>query len=94
MKKKGLKLRKIDNNKSNFFGLSRWLKSVAIGIIPAVLTALPVNAAKQISLGHEDINIVVSVSALENYLENGESNYELASYMLLLEGEQEGQYRE
>ncbi len=52
------------------------------------------NAAKQISLGHEDINIVVSVSALENYLENGESNYELASYMLLLEGEQEGQYRE
>ena len=85
---------KNNNLTSNSYGLSRWLKSLTLGIIPAILTALPVNAAKHISVGHEGLNTFISVSALENYVKNGEINYELASYMLLLEAEDEQEYRD
>ncbi|NEQ39331.1 MAG: alpha/beta hydrolase [Okeania sp. SIO3I5] len=84
---------KTNNITTNSYGLSRWLKSLALGIIPAVLTALPVNAAQQISVGHEGLNTFISVSSLESYAETGEINYELASYMLLLEPEDEEIYR-
>ena len=84
---------KNNNLTSNSYGLSRWLKSLTLGIIPAILTALPVNAAKHISVGHEGLNTLISVSALESYVQNGEINYELASYMLLLEAEDEQEYR-
>ncbi len=84
---------KTNNLTSNSYGLSRWLKSLALGIIPAIVTALPVNAAKQISVGHEGLNTFISVSALETYAKNGEINYELASYMLLLEAKDEQEYR-
>ncbi len=93
MEKKALKAKKTNNSKSNSYALSRWLKSLTLGIIPAILTALPVNAAKQISVGHQGINTLISVSALESYAKNGEINYELASYMLLLEAENEEEYR-
>ena len=90
---KAFKAQKTNHLTSNYYGLSRWLKSLTLGIIPAVLTALPVNAAKHISVGHEGLNTFISVSALENYVKNGEINYELASYMLLLEAKDEEVYR-
>lgn len=81
-------------NTKNTLGLSRWLKSLTLGIIPTLLTVLPVNAAKEISLGHEGLNISIPVSALETYAKTGEVNYELASYMLLLESQDEEKYRQ
>ncbi|MGB3511533.1 MAG: alpha/beta hydrolase [Microcoleaceae cyanobacterium] len=81
-------------NTKNTLGLSRWLKSLTLGIIPAILTALPVNAAKEISIGHQGLNISIPVSALETYVKDGEINYELASYMLLLESPNEEEYRQ
>jgi len=90
---KAFQAQKTNNITTNNYGLNRWLKSLALGIIPAILTALPVNAAKQISVGHEGLNTFISVSSLESYAQSGEINYELASYMLLLEPEDEEIYR-
>ncbi|MGK7921704.1 MAG: alpha/beta hydrolase [Trichodesmium sp.] len=94
MKNKALSTQKTNKNTSNSYGLSRWLKSISLSIIPAVLTAFPVNAAKQIYVGHQGLNTIISVSALESYAQSGEINYELASYMLLLEAKDEDEYRQ
>lgn len=94
MKNQAFPAKQINKSKSNSSALSRWFKSLTLSIIPAILTALPVNAAKEITLGHKGLNILIPVSALENYAKNGEISYELASYMLLLEAEKEDKYRE
>ncbi|NES71270.1 MAG: alpha/beta hydrolase [Okeania sp. SIO2D1] len=94
MKNKAFPAQQINKSKSNSSTLSRWFKSLTLSIIPALLTALPVNAAKQISVGHKGLNIFIPVSALENYAKSGEISYELASYMLLLEAEKEDKYQE
>ncbi|NET79955.1 MULTISPECIES: alpha/beta hydrolase [Okeania] len=94
MKNKVFPVKQTNKRKSNYSTFNQWFKSLSLSIIPAILTALPVNAAKQISLGHKDLNILIPVSALENYAKTGEISYELASYMLLLEAEKEDKYRD
>ncbi|NET27073.1 alpha/beta hydrolase [Okeania sp. SIO1I7] len=94
MKNQVFPAKKTNKKKSNSSTLNHWFKSLTLSIIPALLTALPVNAAKQISVGHKGLNIFIPVSALENYAKSGEISYELASYMLLLEAEKEDKYRE
>jgi predicted dienelactone hydrolase len=94
MKNQVFPTKKTNKKTSNSYGLNRWLKSITLSVIPAVLTAFPVNAAKQIFVGHEGLNTIISVSALEEYAQNGEINYELASYMLLLEAKDEDEYQQ
>lgn len=77
---------------SNYYGLSCWLKFLILGIIFVVLIVLLVNVAKYIFVGYEGLNIFILVLVLENYVKNGEINYELVSYMLFLEVKDEEVY--
>lgn len=68
--------------------------SCSLGIISAILTAMPGNTAETINVSFPPFNIDLSVQSLENFVEKGEITPELAYYANQLKPEEKENLRE
>ncbi len=68
--------------------------SFGLGIISAILTAMPGNTAETINVSFPPFNIDLSVKSLENFVEKGEITPELAYYANQLKPEEKENLRQ
>lgn len=72
----------------------RFATSLGLGIISAILTAMPGNAAETITLSFPPFQLELSVESLENFVETGEVTSELGYYTDQLEPEEKENLRQ
>lgn len=78
----------------NRTGLRRWLGSLALGSISAILTAIPVSAAETIFFKYGPFLFSLSVDSLETFAKEGTINQELAFYLGRVSEAERAQFRE
>ncbi len=71
----------------------RFALSLGLGIISAILTAMPGNTAETIKVSFPPFNLDLSVESLENFIETGEVTPELAYYENQLQPEEKENLR-
>jgi len=74
--------------------LGRWLNSLTLGAISAILTAIPVSAAEAIFFKYGPFLFSLSVDSLEIFAKEGTINRELAFYLGRISEEEQAQFRE
>ncbi|MBE9167483.1 alpha/beta hydrolase [Pleurocapsales cyanobacterium LEGE 06147] len=71
-----------------------WLCSLALGIISAILTAIPVKAAETIYFKYGPFLFSLPVDSLETFAKEGTIDQELAFYLGQVSEEEQAQFRE
>lgn len=72
----------------------RGLRSLTLGVVSTILTALPVRAAERIYFNYGPLGFSVSVSALETFAKQGKVDKELGFFLNRLSIEQRTQLRD
>jgi len=66
----------------------------ALGIISAILTAIPVKAAERIYFNYGTLGLSISVDSLETFAKEGTINKELEFYLQRVSAEEQAKFRE
>jgi predicted dienelactone hydrolase len=74
--------------------LGRWLNSLTLGAISAILTAIPVSAAEAIFFKYGPFLFSLSVDSLEIFAKEGKINRELAFYLGRVSENEQAQFRQ
>ena len=78
----------------NQFILRRWVEFfIALGMIPAILTTIPVGAAERIYFTYGPLGLSVGVDSLEVFAKEGRINRELDFYLRGMSEEGKAQFR-
>ncbi len=81
------------NSQRNFTFTKRGLVSLIGGFFTTLIAAFPVQAAEDVSLTFGNAKITVSVEALEAYANSGTVDPKLRSFLLILNGEDQEQFK-
>ncbi|MGK7874040.1 MAG: alpha/beta hydrolase [Xenococcaceae cyanobacterium] len=78
----------------NQFVFRRWVRSLALGMISAVVTAIPVSAAERIYFNYGALGLSIGVDSLETFAKEGTINKELDFYLRRVSEEDQAKFRE
>ncbi|NET06908.1 MAG: alpha/beta hydrolase [Symploca sp. SIO2B6] len=72
----------------------RWFRSLGLGVICTILSAIPVNAAERIYFDYGPLALSISVDSLETFAKEGKINKELEFYLKRVSEENQATFRE
>ncbi|MGK7917247.1 MAG: alpha/beta hydrolase, partial [Prochloraceae cyanobacterium] len=72
----------------------RWIRSLALGTIPAIFSLIPVNAAETIDFYYGPLGFSVKIDSLELYAQEGKVNRELDFYLRRVKPEAQDKFRQ
>ncbi|NEP00527.1 MAG: alpha/beta hydrolase [Symploca sp. SIO2E9] len=72
----------------------RWFRSLGLGAIYAILSAIPVSAAERIYFDYGPLALSISVDSLETFAKEGKINKELEFYLKRVSEENQDTFRE
>ncbi|MGK7914510.1 MAG: alpha/beta hydrolase [Prochloraceae cyanobacterium] len=76
------------------FFWQRWIRSLALGTIPAIFSVIPVNAAQTIYFYYGPLGFSIEVDSLELFAKEGKINSELDFYLSRVEPEAQAKFRQ
>ena len=75
------------------FCWQRWIRSLALGTIPAIFSLIPVQAAETIDFDYGPLGFSVKIDSLELYAKEGKVNRELDFYLSRVKPEAQAKFR-
>ena len=75
------------------FSWQQWIRSLALGTIPAIFSVIPVQAAQTIDFTYGPLGFSIEVDSLELFAKEGKINRELDFYLRRVEPEAQAKFR-